>query len=47
MTTAPDFTSIPVIDISPLYGEDLADARAVAADIRHASIEAGFFYIRG
>ena len=47
MTNAPDFTSIPVIDISPLYGEDLADARAVAADIRHASIEAGFFYIRG
>ena len=47
MTNAPDFTSIPVIDISPLYGEDLADARAVAADIRRASIEAGFFYIRG
>ncbi len=47
MTTAPDFTSIPVIDISPLYGDDLAGARAVAADIRRASIEAGFFYIRG
>ena len=47
MANAPDFTSIPVIDISPLYGEDLADARAVAADIRRASIEAGFFYIRG
>ncbi len=47
MTNAPDFTSIPVIDISPLYGEALADARAVAADIRRASIEAGFFYIRG
>ena len=47
MTNAPDFTSIPVIDISPLYGDDLAGARAVAADIRRASIEAGFFYIRG
>ena len=47
MTTAPDFTSIPVIDISPLYGDDLAGARAVAADIRRASVEAGFFYIRG
>lgn len=47
MTNAPDFTSIPVIDISPLYGEDLAGARAVAANIRRASIEAGFFYISG
>ncbi len=47
MTNAPDFTSIPVIDISPLYGDDLAGARAVAADIRRASVEAGFFYIRG
>ena len=47
MTNAPDFTSIPVIDISPLYGDDIAGARAVAADIRRASVEAGFFYIRG
>ncbi len=47
MTNAPDFTSIPVIDISPLYGDDLAGARAVATDIRRASVEAGFFYIRG
>ena len=47
MKNAPDFTSIPVIDISPLYGDDLAGARAVAADIRRASVEAGFFYIRG
>ena len=47
MKNAPDFTSIPVIDISPLYGDNLAGARAVAADIRRASVEAGFFYIRG
>lgn len=47
MTNAPDFTSIPVIDVAPLYGEDLAGARAVAMEIRRASIEAGFFYIRG
>ena len=42
-----DFDSIPVIDIAPLYQPDLAGARAVAAAIRRASIEAGFFYVKG
>ena len=47
MTHPADFDSIPVIDIAPLYQPDLAGARAVADAIRRASIEAGFFYIKG
>ena len=47
MMISPDFESIPLIDIAPLYQPDLAGARAVAAAIRRASIEAGFFYVKG
>lgn len=42
-----DFTAIPVIDVSPLYGKDDAAARRVADAIRRASIEVGFFYVTG
>ncbi len=45
MTT--DFSEIPIIDIAPLYAADEAGARAVAGQIRRASVEIGFFYIRG
>lgn len=42
-----DFTAIPVIDIAPLYGPDEGAARRVAAEIRRASIDVGFFYVTG
>jgi isopenicillin N synthase-like dioxygenase len=47
MTSATDFESIPVIDVAPLYRDDPAAARVVAADIRRASAEVGFFYVKG
>lgn len=48
--TAPvtkDFTAIPLIDVGPLYRDDEAAARRVAAEIRRCSIEIGFFYVTG
>jgi isopenicillin N synthase-like dioxygenase len=42
-----EFQSVPVIDVAPLFGGPDATARAVAAEIRRASVEVGFFYVRG
>lgn len=42
----PSFQSIPVIDVSALFGSDESSARKVAAEIRAASIETGFFYVK-
>lgn len=42
-----DFTSIPMIDVAPLYDANEAGARRVAAEIKRASIEVGFFYVSG
>ena len=42
-----DFSEIPVIDVAPLYAADETGARSVAEQIRRASVEVGFFYIRG
>jgi isopenicillin N synthase-like dioxygenase len=39
------FTSIPVIDIGGLRSNNIEDRRAIAAQIRKACHEAGFFYI--
>lgn len=44
---ATSFRSIPVIDVGPLLGDDSAGALAVAAAIRKASTETGFFYVGG
>src|SRR5262245_35293869 len=41
------FQSVPVIDVAPLFDGSDAAARTVAAEIRRASIEVGFFYVRG
>ena len=41
------FSSIPVIDISGLYSTAPAERHAVAADIRDAARDVGFFYISG
>jgi isopenicillin N synthase-like dioxygenase len=38
---------LPVIDVSPLAGADETAKRAVAASIRAACIEWGFFYVTG
>ena len=46
-TAASAFDSIPVIDVSPLFGSDAEGARKVADAIRQASIEIGFFYVSG
>lgn len=45
--TAKPFTSIPVIDIAPLFESDPDARAAVGAEIRAASMEVGFFYIKG
>src|SRR4051794_37410736 len=42
-----DFHSIPVLDVAPLFGADVAAAMHVAHQIREASIRSGFFYVRG
>jgi isopenicillin N synthase-like dioxygenase len=42
-----DFRSIPVIDVGPLFGGSDTQAHAVAGEIRKASTQAGFFYVRG
>jgi isopenicillin N synthase-like dioxygenase len=42
-----EFQSVPIIDVAPLFDGSEAEARAVAAEIRRASIEVGFFYVRG
>lgn len=47
MTATTDFQSIPVIDIAPLYQPDMAGARTVAGEIKRASIDIGFFYVKG
>ena len=49
MTAAPlrNFDSIPVIDLSPIFGNDDTGKRKVADAVRKASIEVGFFYVSG
>ncbi len=39
------FSQIPVIDIGGLRSPHLSDRKAIAAEIRHASHQVGFFYI--
>ncbi|KAH8662494.1 hypothetical protein BX600DRAFT_414574 [Xylariales sp. PMI_506] len=39
-------SEIPLIDISPIFSDDLADRQAVAQKIRHAASNNGFFYIQ-
>lgn len=42
-----EFQAVPVIDVSPLFDGSAEAAHAVAAEIRRAAIEVGFFYVRG
>jgi hypothetical protein len=37
---------IPIVDLSPLYSENLEDRKALAKEIRAAAINTGFFYIK-
>ncbi|EAL21748.1 hypothetical protein CNBC4500 [Cryptococcus deneoformans B-3501A] len=41
-----DFTSIPVIDLSDAQSPSLQKRKAVAAEIRNACLNAGFFYVK-
>src|SRR3981081_3354943 len=41
-----EFRSRPIMDVAPLFDGSRDGARAVAAEIRQASIEGGFFYVR-
>ena len=40
------FEEIPIIDVAPMLGSDPAAKRALAAELRQACTEIGFFYIR-
>ncbi len=40
------FEEIPIIDFAPMLGADLDAKRALAAELRHACTEIGFFYIK-
>lgn len=42
-----DFDTIPLIDVSGIYSENLADRKDVAMQIRDASTRIGFFYVTG
>lgn len=46
-STLGEFQSVPVIDVAPLFDGSAAAARAVAAEIRRASVKVGFFYVCG
>ncbi|PKQ03595.1 MAG: 2OG-Fe(II) oxygenase, partial [Alphaproteobacteria bacterium HGW-Alphaproteobacteria-12] len=41
------FTSIPVIDIAPLFSDDEAAKRKVAAEMADAAGNVGFLYVSG
>lgn len=40
------FDSLPVIDLAPIFGADLDAKAKLAADLRRACTEVGFFYIK-
>src|SRR4051812_13591282 len=42
-----DFSSIPVIDVSPLYDKDSSKGKNVGERIHRASVDVGFFYVSG
>lgn len=49
LTTPPrDCTpeEIPIIDISPVFSEHVADRKRVAAEIRSSALNMGFFYVK-
>jgi isopenicillin N synthase-like dioxygenase len=45
--SAGSFESIPIIDVAPLFSGDDGARRKVAQQIRTASVQVGFFYVRG
>ena len=42
-----EFRAVPVIDVGPLFDGSAQAVHAVAAEIRCAAVEVGFFYVRG
>ena len=41
-----DFSAIPLIDLAPLYGDDAKARQQMAAELREACINIGFFYVK-
>lgn len=42
-----DFDRVPIVDVGALFTDDEEGVRRVAAAMRKAAVETGFFYIRG
>ena len=42
-----DRATLPVIDLSPIFGDDQAARKTMASDIRDACMRSGFFYVTG
>ncbi len=45
-TQAADFTEIPVLDLSAMFGNSRSAKQAMARELRNACINVGFFYVK-
>jgi len=41
-----DFSEIPLIDLAPLFGDDAETKQQMAAELREACMDIGFFYVK-
>ena len=41
-----EFTEIPIIDLGPMFGDDVSAKEALAKDVCEACVNVGFFYVK-
>ena len=46
-STSVDFKELPIVDLSPMFGDDVHAKRVLAAHIREVCSNVGFFYLTG